>query len=490
MQKLSRAFQNWRPRLPQRVLATIAAAGLLSTSFLLQGSATVHAPGDLTWPLVGVLHHQLTEAASSPAEEQSPEALLGRARQLRINGAYEESTSLYRSALGRGAANPGAAALGAAEASLAAGDYRGTIDLAQQALRATPPATDAYVVQAEAYWALGDGEQAIEVIRLHVAGNPGSGYSAFRAAEMRAAQGNYAAARFWYEQAIDLGLSRTWATVAAARLGRSFWNIDENELAVTWLQRASTYAAQGAELGTPTWFDAELARLLPETRRVAILLDLARAQLEVEQVDAAIDTFARIPAISPSSSEASVALARLADLFALDRVSAYQRGLVYLNHDRYDDAVTAFERYLDAFPTGADAAGATYYHADAHWSQGQYGLARVEFEQMAAAFPSSPLAPEALWSSARVAERRGGRAEAKAAYHSVADVFPNSQQAARALLRLGWMQLGDGDGDGARASWERLGRQHPDPQWRAEGLFALGRGLLGLGNTTAGRGAL
>jgi len=278
--------------------------------------------------------------------------------------------------------------------------------------------------------------------------------------------------------------------VAAARLGRSYWNVDEDDLAVTWLQRAATYAGQGAELGTPSWFDADLARLLPETRRVPILLDLARAQLETQQVDAAIETFARIPAISPSSGEASIALARLAELGGLERVSAYQRGLVYLNHDRYDDAIAAFERYLDVFPAGADAAGATYYHADAHWSLSEYGLARLEFEQMAAAFPSSSLAPEALWSSAQVADRRGTRAEAKAAYQAVADTFPNSQQAAHALLRLGWLRLADGDGEGARASWERLGRQHPDPQQRAEGLFLLGRGLLGLGNSAAGRDAL
>jgi len=208
MQQLSRAFEHWRPRVPQRLAATLLAAGLLATSFLLQGSATVHAPGDLNWPFMGFAKNQLTEAAASPAEEQSPEALLQRARQLRINGAYEESTSLYRSALGRSVANPGAAALGGAEASLAADDYRAAIELAQQAVRAVPPATDGYVVLAEAYWRLGDGEQAIDAIRAHVASNPGSGYSAFRAAEIRAAQGNYEAARFWYEQAVDLGLSR------------------------------------------------------------------------------------------------------------------------------------------------------------------------------------------------------------------------------------------------------------------------------------------
>ena len=486
-------FSTGLRAVPHRLVLTLLTTITVAISFLLQGSYVAHAPESLGGQLVALFQNggsDLTRALPQLGQAStSAEASLDEARRARLDGAYEEAAHLYSQVLESRGPDRAALAMASAEAYLAASDARNTLAMANRALAEDPSSSDAYLLQAEAWWALGDAAQALNAIRQHVALNPLRGYGAFRAAEISAVQQDFAGARAWYQQALDLGLNRLWATIAARRIGASYLADGEVPAAMQWLDRASKLAAELAQQGTPTWFDGELVRKGNEAGRVAILFELARAQWDAGQTSAAADTYAEVITRSPSSSLARDALQALVLLGASDRVNGYQRGLVHLNQRRYGDAIDGFSEFLVAGPSPSAAASAWYYRAMAWRGSGDAATAINQYGIVAADYPDHPLAPEALLEAARLTESTASRALAVDAYHVVVAGFPASEEAARSLLRIAVLEQAGGDLAAARDAWRQLG-EHPSPRARAQGLYWLGRSQLALGDQTGARAVL
>ena len=421
-------------------------------------------------------------SASDESGDDSVEPNLRRARQLRLEGSYEEAAALYRSVLETGRRDADAIALAAAESSLAAGDYVPAVAMANRALELNSERLEANVVKAEALRGLGLTSDARGVFEEAVDDPLIGGYAAFRAAELAEAAGDRAAARQLFAQAIDLGLDSWWETIAARRIGKDYLASGDSSSAVSWLTHATNAALVTERRGSPVWFHGELVRRNSEARRAPILLELARAQLQAGARDGAIETYVTTTAGYPNTTEGRDALGALTDLGATGRLTPYQRGLVLFNASRDREAIAVLSS-----AGGPEAAAAWYYLGLAQRDVGNRPDAVAELTEMARAYPADRLAPEALWQAARMLDTSGNRSDAIEAYFSVADAFPNSDQAARALLRIGWLNVAMGDGSAARAAWQRLGSFHPDPQARAQGLFWLGRSLLGIGATTDGK---
>src|SRR4051812_14364715 len=139
-----RPLRRSSPRRKLSLLAVCLAAGALSV--LLQGSRPALAPiGDGFAPLP-ILRDLFVPQAQSPG---TADALLAEAGHQRTNGAYEEAATLYRQALQQQPSSQ--TAILAGEASLAAGDYQGAVEMATTALRNDPNASDAHLIEAEAF---------------------------------------------------------------------------------------------------------------------------------------------------------------------------------------------------------------------------------------------------------------------------------------------------------------------------------------------------
>jgi tetratricopeptide (TPR) repeat protein len=375
-------------------------------------------------------------ATPDESSDDSTEPSLRRARQLRLEGSYEEAAALYRSVLEVGPREADAIALAAAESSLAAGDYVPAVAMANRALELNPERLEANVVKAEALRGLGLTSDARGLFEEAIDDPLIGGYAAFRAAELAEAAGDRAAMRQLFAQAIDLGLDSWWETIAARRIGKDHLALGDSSSAIPWLTRATTAALVTERRGSPVWFHGELVRRNAEARRAPILLELARAQLQAGARDAAVETYVTTAIGYPSTTEGRDALGALVDLGATGRLTPYQRGLILFNASRDREAIGVLSS-----AEGEEAATARYYLGLAQRDVGNRSDAVAELTEMARAYPADRLAPEALWQAARMLDGSGNRPDAIAAYFAVADAFPASDQAARALLRIGWLNV-------------------------------------------------
>ncbi len=429
------------------------------------------------------------DGAAGQATPEPWEAQLARARQMRDDGRYEDAAEAYRAALGR-APNAAAVALSAAEAELAAKDYRAVLDLTNMALASNPAASDAHALRGEAFAALGDSEQSLASFRSYLAAEPVGGYVAFRAAEVASTTGDVNAAGDLYRRSLDLGMSAWWEASAARRIGGIYTTANAPADAVAWFERARSEAADIERRGLPVWYDGELVRRNGEAGAPAIIFELAGARRAAGLIDEAVDAYSDVVALYPAVPQADKALAALAELDALEAVSSSARGLVHLNAGRPREAIAAFDEFRATSADEVRLARAAYYMGLARRDAGERAAAREDLTTMARLYPDSPLAPEALYQAGRIAEAMSlAASDIVRSYVAVADAHPASDQAGRALARAGSIALESGDAGAAREIWGRLA-QHPDATARAQGLFMLGRVLLVSGDTADGRAAL
>jgi soluble lytic murein transglycosylase len=476
---------------PRRKLYLAAAClAVTAVSIFLQGSRPALAPGGgglLSFPPVNLpILRDLF--APQPAQIESPTALLAEARHERLNGVYEHAATLYRQAWQQDSA-PQTAVL-AAEASLAAGDYGAALDMAAAALQRDPESADAYLIEAQAYIAMGQPAQAIQPLGWAERDASLGGYAAFKQAELLSDQGDEAGARAAYARAFDLPMARLWKATAGHRLGLSYVAAGDPASAVTWLRRAAQVADQVETADPPTWFDRELVAIRREARRPPIVLDLARAQRAASATSDAVATFADIVTTYPTASEGADALDALDAMGAGSRVSDYWRGRALYAANRPRQAVAAFQEFLDDEPSSNMRVAATYYMALANGDLRNFSDQRRGLEAVGYGNPDSSLAPEALARIARTVEAAGAVDEAIEAYAAVARTYPGSDQAVQSLLRAATLQVDRGDVAGAQGTWRWLADYPPTSRAKAQALFWLGRSLLQAGDRAAGMAAL
>jgi soluble lytic murein transglycosylase len=431
----------------------------------------------------------LTGPPAAQAQE-TPATLLARADQRMTEGGYDVAAALYVSALQAEAPDPVDVAMRAASAYLAAGRWQEATDLASGAVRQDPTASDAYIIYAQAAAQLGNTDEAVDALNTSVALNPAGGYAAFRAAEIRAQQGNAAAAEHLYDQAVALGLTPEWATVAERRAAQLALTAGDPARAVAWLERASRSAALVEAANGPVWFDGALVRNAMEARQPAVLLELASAYRAAGREDARASTLVGIVHDYPQSSEGQTALSRLEASGDADLLDAYSRGLALYRASRFAAAQALLDNFAAANPADAAAPTALYYSALAERDGGERAAAAVDLVAMAAQYPASRLAPEALSIAARIHEADDGPVASIPSYVAIATAYPNTDAAGRALLHVAAISYNAGDAPRAMVVWRDLGDSSVSAQIRAQALYQYGRTAAELGDVRGGRPAL
>jgi soluble lytic murein transglycosylase len=182
------------------------------------------------------------------------------------------------------------------------------------------------------------------------------------------------------------------------------------------------------------------------------LVELVEADVTVSDLDRGIvDYFAAQYDI------ALVALDRyIADNPVNDGTASYYRALTLRELNRTQDAVTALDEFIKAYPAHPRWNDAWEQKGFLEWAVlGDYQAGARTFLDFVATVPTSSAAPDFLMNAARVTERDGRLDEAASIWERVANEYPASEQVTDALFLAGIARYRLADYSGALTIFQR-----------------------------------
>ena len=115
---------------------------------------------------------------------------------------------------------------------------------------------------------------------------------------------------------------------------------------------------------------------------------------------------------------------------------AYQSALDVLKSGRYEEAATAFRRFIMSYPTGSYADNAQYWLGETYYVTRRYELALEEYQRLISTYPSSRKLTGALLKIGYSHYELGNRSEAERALVDLVERHPQSAAAGLARKRL------------------------------------------------------
>ena len=139
-----------------------------------------------------------------------------------------------------------------------------------------------------------------------------------------------------------------------------------------------------------------------------------------------------------------------------DGTAAYYRALTLREMQRTDEAVTALDNFIKAYPAHPRWTDAWEDKAFLEWAvQGEYEAGTKTLLDFVAAVPTSSSAPDFLMSAARVTERDNRLEEAAQIWERVANEYPANEQVSDALFLAGVSHYRLQDYSGALTLFQR-----------------------------------
>ena len=404
-------------------------------------------------------------AATAPSAPLSPaetEAAIGRARSLQREGRYDASAAAIAAVAPQ---NPQAASL-LAENAARAGRWTEAADRLTAYLNGFPQAADrdrALFWLARTHEASGAHQAAIDAYQAYMAlGTSLAPYAQLRIAAQQEALGQRELAAASYESAADSDLpppEQAAALEQAIVLRRALNQPDAAlVLATTLLDRATvadyrtSVRALAASIADDAGDDARARDL-----RLAIASDAPAS-------DAAIAAVERLAAAGSPAPPATAAA-------------------VYAAHERWADAVTAYDAAIAADPQP----DLQRRRALALRQTGDYAAALAALQQIAAAAPQSETGIQAALDAIQTLGQSGDAAGAAAAYLAFADTHAADDRAPEALDRAATLRERAGDAAGAQRLWLDLASRYPQSSQTESTIFGVGKARLDAGD---GAGAL
>lgn len=147
------------------------------------------------------------------------------------------------------------------------------------------------------------------------------------------------------------------------------------------------------------------------------------------------------PAFGGPAAGAAVAGAAVGSAVAPPRPTGsdqqnYQAAFDLISARKYQEAGTAFERFLVQFPTSPLADNAQYWLAETHYVRGQYAEALPAFRKVLEQYPQSAKLPDALLKVGYTQIELGDRTAARTSLQEVMRQFPDTTAARLASQRL------------------------------------------------------
>lgn len=154
---------------------------------------------------------------------------------------------------------------------------------------------------------------------------------------------------------------------------------------------------------------------------------------------APVGVSAQMPGVAPSTAANPDAMPAPADP-ALERQS-YQTAFGALKEGRYKDAITEFQKFLAAYPSGDYADNAQYWLGEANYVTRQYRVAEQEFLKVLNSHSDSPKVADASLKLGYTYYELGEWESARKTLTEVSARFPGSTVAKLAENRLQKMRL-------------------------------------------------
>lgn len=167
--------------------------------------------------------------------------------------------------------------------------------------------------------------------------------------------------------------------------------------------------------------------------------DHALQALQRQQRELYLDTDRRLSRLEQttggsSSSDVSESMEPVAD--EAEERGAYQKAFDLLRDLRYDQATTAFRRFLERYPDGRYAHVAQYWIGEASYAQRDFTGAIAAYERLIHAHPASPKVAEAMLKIGASHHELGDHAAARKVLNDLIAKHPNTTEAGQARTLL------------------------------------------------------
>lgn len=148
------------------------------------------------------------------------------------------------------------------------------------------------------------------------------------------------------------------------------------------------------------------------------------------------DTAAATPAATTPSAATAAAPATQPAVDAAAELKSYEAALDLSKAGKHKDAIDAFEKFLDAYPSSKYAASAQYWVGYSHFSQKNYKAAIASQQKLIKLYPDNHKVPDAMYNIANSQIQLSDIDGAKQTLRSLVDKYPLSDTAPLAKKRL------------------------------------------------------
>lgn len=122
---------------------------------------------------------------------------------------------------------------------------------------------------------------------------------------------------------------------------------------------------------------------------------------------------------------------------SLGENEAYDQAVnLILKERRYDDAIPAFQKFIEQFPSSIYIPNAHYWLGQLQFNKANYNEAKKHFGEVISSYPDSTKRSDALLKQGTVLQKLGDNAAAKKLFQQVIAEFPESNSATLAKSRL------------------------------------------------------
>ncbi len=164
-------------------------------------------------------------------------------------------------------------------------------------------------------------------------------------------------------------------------------------------------------------------------------IDRRLRALEQPASQAPVVPEAATPPVPPAALPAAPTQAE-----SVDDKGAYEQAFALLKEGKYDQAIKAFDAFVQAYPASPYVPNAQYWAGEARYVQGDLKGAMQQFEKVVQGAPAHPKVPDALLKMGFVLYDQKDYAKAREVLTRVKEQFPGSQAAVLADQRLKRMQ--------------------------------------------------
>ena len=148
------------------------------------------------------------------------------------------------------------------------------------------------------------------------------------------------------------------------------------------------------------------------------------------------DTTPATPQPSPAAGTAGADAATTAGIDPFAEQQAYQGAFELLKTGDYEEAATAFQKFITTYPTGSYADNAQYWLGETHYITRRFDLALQEFQRLVSTYHGSQKLTGALLKIGYTHNELGNKAEAERVLTDLRSRYPESAAAKLALKKL------------------------------------------------------